>query len=115
MSKRKCVDIATKYSAIMGADKGIIFYTDIGRTFGVPITTIQTWLKDKDKIITQYEGGDVGGARKKMRTAQYPDIEKALTLWLEKARNLDFAISGPILQEKATLLATQLGHTDFTA
>ena len=49
MSKRKCVDIATKYSAIMEADKGIISNTEIGRKFGVPRTTIQTWLKDKDK------------------------------------------------------------------
>ena len=36
-------------------------------------TTLQNLVANKEKIVQLFEAGDIGGARKRMRTAQYPD------------------------------------------
>ena len=53
--------------------------------------------------------------RKRMRTAKHTDLEAALFLWFKQARNMNIPISGPLLQEKATMLSQELGISNFKA
>jgi hypothetical protein len=105
--------VETKYRALMLVEEGKMKKADIARKFEVPSNTLSTWIKSKDKIISAYEGTQFGPAVKKMRAAFYPNVEKALDLWFKDARSQKIPINGPILQAKAELLASQMGHHDF--
>lgn len=43
------------------------------------------------------------------------EIDEVLLEWYNKARGRKIPVSGPLLQEKALLIATKLGQTDFKA
>ncbi|KAH8019017.1 hypothetical protein HPB51_019214 [Rhipicephalus microplus] len=48
-----------------------------------------------------------------MRDSAYPEVEKALLLWLKKARSMNLPVSGPLLTEKALTFADQLNCPGF--
>ena len=50
-TKRKAADLSTKYQALMDLEKGIGNNRQIAEKYGVPRTTIQTWLKSKKAIL----------------------------------------------------------------
>jgi transposase-like protein len=105
--------IEEKYLAIKAVEAGQKKKIQIAKDFGVPPNTLSTWLKSKDNIIQAYETSAFGPATKKMRTADFPDVEKALDLWFRDARSNNVPVSGPILKSRAEDLAKQLGHSDF--
>jgi transposase-like protein len=106
--------IEEKYNAIKAVEAGRKKKMDIAKDFGVPPNTLSTWLKNnKDSIIKAFESSSFGPATKKMRTADFPDVEKALDLWFRDARSSSIPVSGPILKSRAEDLAKQLGHPDF--
>ena len=113
--KRKCEakSIETKYQALMLVKEGKMKKSEIAKKFEIPANTLSTWLKSKDKIIESYESSEFGPSTKKMRTAMYPEVEKALDLWFKEARSQNIPISGPILQVKAKDLSRKLGLSDF--
>ncbi|XP_022086316.1 tigger transposable element-derived protein 4-like [Acanthaster planci] len=83
--------------------------------WGIPHSSLATITKNKDKVMEQFENQAVSPARKRMRTAAYPDVEEALSMWFKAARTQNIPVSGPILQEKAWSLAKLLGHADFAS
>lgn len=115
MSKRKlnCVALEKKFEALLEVEKGVRSKGDIARAFGVPANTLSTWIKSAEKIKADYAQG--GAARKRQKTALFPDIDDALYLWFRDARTRNIPISGPILRTKAEQLAKDLGHPTFKA
>ena len=107
--------LETKYRAIIAVEAGKKKKVDIAREFGIKQNTLSTWLKNKESYKEKYESSTFAPTAKKMRTADYGDVEKALDLWFREARAANIPISGPILLSRAHDLATQLGHDDFTA
>ena len=98
--------IEIKYQAIKLVEEGKLKKGVIAKQFEVPANTLSTWLKSKDTIIQAYESSSFGPAAKKLRTAMYPDVEKALDMWFREARANNIPNSGPILQAKAEKLVT---------
>ena len=47
-----------KYEALKELEKGNT-RKDVAAQFGVPISTLSTWKKNKEKIIEQYNGGQL--------------------------------------------------------
>ena len=110
-SKRKPVSIDTKLQALDEVDKKVKSKTQIAKEYGVPSSTLSTWLKNKDALRKAH--GNFAPARKRIRTAKHSDVESALLMWFKNARAQKIPISGPVLQEKAKEYAKGLGISDF--
>jgi hypothetical protein len=110
--KRKIVTLETKYEAVRAVEKGTA-QIKVAEKMGVPRNTLCAWMKKANEIKKSYETGVWKPSSKRMRTAAYADVEEALEMWFAQARGQNIAISGPILQTKASLLAKELGHNDF--
>ena len=116
MSMKRKLNLKTiqdKYQAIRAVEAGNKKKSEIAKEFNVPPNTLSTWLKNKDKIVEAYESSSFGPATKKMRTADFPDVEKALDIWFRNARANSVPISGPILKDRGQDLAKLLGHHEF--
>ena len=77
--------IETKYRAIMSVGDGRK-KSEIAKELGIPANTLSTWLKNKEKIIDCYENSQFAPAAKKMRKANFSEVEEALDLWFREAR-----------------------------
>jgi len=79
ISKKRKLDVRTiqeKYEAIQAVAQGKKKVL-VAKDLGIPSNTLSTWLKNKDKIVQAYESSTFGPATKRMRTADFPDVEKA--------------------------------------
>ncbi len=107
--------IEIKYQVIKAVEDGKKKKGEIAKEFNIPSSTLSTWIKNKEGIKEAFESASFGPSTKRMRTALYPDVEKALDLWFRDARAAATPISGPILMARADELAQQLGHSEFSA
>ena len=69
-------------------------------------------LKNKDKIMRDYETNGPGD-RKRHRTTDFTDVNKAVYKWYCLARQRNIPVSGPMLQEEALHIAKCL-NSDST-
>lgn len=99
----------TKYDAILAVERGGKTKKQIASDFGIPMSTLSTWLKKSEEIKQKYLSGEMGSQRKKYRTAKFPEVEDALLKWFKNAREQNVAISGELMREKAKFFATSLG------
>lgn len=81
---------------------------------GVGISSVSVWVKSKSKL-EEYCAKMPN--RKSMKPSEYEQVNEALFLWFSQAREKGMPISGPILMEKAKLLAKMMGdsYKDFGA
>ena len=80
---------------------------------GVPKNTLSTLIKNKDKIINNFESAKFEPQRKRARTAQFEDVEEAIHKWFVNTRAQNMPVRGPIIRTQAEKLAKQLGYPDF--
>ena len=100
-----------KYKALKELEKGTTL-KDVAAQFGVPISTLSTWKKNKEKIIEQYNGGQLS---KRVKPEKYEHVNKSVYKWLLMLRSENIPISGPMLKEKALEFAKELGIESFQA
>lgn len=106
--------IEDKYQAILEVEKSSTRpKSEIARSFGVPANTLSTWIKNAAKIKEAYQQSSFAPERKRMRTANYEDVEHALLKWFTSVRDQNVPISGPMLTAKAEEFASRLNHPDF--
>ena len=76
----------------------------IAASLGVGKTQIQTIAKEKDDILRRWEAGE-NGERKcaKSRKCVYQDLDDTVWAWFCEARARNIPLSGPLIQEKATI------------
>ncbi|XP_069134649.1 tigger transposable element-derived protein 6-like [Argopecten irradians] len=98
-----------KYEAIMEVEKGVKSKKQIAADFGIPQSTLSTWMKNNAQIKQKFLSGEVGPQRKKSRNAKFPEVEQALLAWFNNARAQNVTVSGEILREKARFFAERLG------
>ena len=103
----------TKYDAIMEVEKGDITKKQIAEKYGIPASTLSTWLKYSDSIKEKVASGFIVPQRKRNRTAKYSEVEDSLLKWLTDARAQNVEISSAMMQEKAKDFAEELGVDDF--
>ncbi|GFN92255.1 tigger transposable element-derived protein 4 [Plakobranchus ocellatus] len=110
-NKRKCLSFDTKLKLIEEVEKGTKSKAELYREHGIAQSSLSTILKDKVKIRAAVKQGTCQ-LKKQRKSTLLPDVDKALLIWFQQARTIDFLISGPILIEKGEQLAQELGHTD---
>lgn len=84
---------------------------EIANEFGIPSSTLSTILKNKANILMNFKMLEPD--RKKMRHAEYPKLESGLLKWFIQCQNDCKPITGPLLKEKADVLAKSLGYDCF--
>ncbi|KAG0426438.1 hypothetical protein HPB47_026453 [Ixodes persulcatus] len=94
-------------------DRGDLSKTEIAKKFDIPKSTLSRISKYKEKIQDAVKRGSFATDRRRMRKTPFEEIENVLFLWFKRARSANFPISGPILEEKAGEIASQLGIDDF--
>lgn len=74
-------------------------------------------IKSKDKIKESYEKLSSKATKTVtyVRKSNYPDVEKALVLWLKQMRDKRISLSSNIISEKAQKLAEMMGYPNFRA
>lgn len=81
--------------------------------FKVGQAVISRIKRDKEKILNDWQK-NFNPDRKRKRTGQAGDVDEALLQWFSQARSRQIPVNGPLLKEKATKLATELGLLNFT-
>jgi hypothetical protein len=82
--------------------------------FNIPRSTLNTWLNNKDKILSALETSSFTPERKRMRTSAYDELDQCLLLWFQRMRSENVCISGDILKTKAIEFACKLGLNSFS-
>jgi transposase len=111
--KKESKSMEEKYAAIIECEKGLRSKTEIAKQFSVPLSTLSTWLKNKDSIKDGYQ--KFGPKRKSMKVGLYDELEEVLTTWFKATRSNNIPISGPMLQAKADELAHKMSVQGFNA
>lgn len=62
--------------------------TTLSKKYGIPQNTISGWKSQKDKIFTELSRS-IQPQRKRIRLSRYPDVEKALLVWIKDMRSRD--------------------------
>ena len=75
--KRKldCKPLEVKYKAIEAVESGKKNMIEIATEFSVKPNTLSTWLKQKESIKANYDSSTFAPGTKKMRAADYGDVE----------------------------------------
>ena len=78
----------------------------------VPLKTLSTWLKSKEKIIAAFENGE-SSKTLKLKGAGFEALYKWVYKWFINARARNVPVSGILLKEKAVLFAKEFQIEDF--
>ncbi|XP_047139139.1 tigger transposable element-derived protein 4-like [Hydra vulgaris] len=86
---------------------------EVAKKYGVPKNTLSTWIKNKTKLSTSLEKNGTKSKRKKLRSGNFKNVDKAIYTWFVAKRSQQVPIDGTILKEKALKFAEALGELDF--
>ena len=90
--KRTAISLETKYEIIEKSSKGAKT-SELAVQFEKSTSTISTILKEKEKIIKEYQNNK--GERKRIKLSQYPLLEDAMSWWFKKTNaNKNIVIDG---------------------
>ncbi|XP_064090914.1 tigger transposable element-derived protein 1-like isoform X2 [Macrobrachium nipponense] len=107
--RRKAITMETKYYIIKRSEKGET-NTEIGRALGLNRTTVQSIVKDKERILQHMECGasmkavTTQGATTRIGKQHNPNLvamEKLLLVWLEDQIQRHVPVGIALIQEKA--------------
>ena len=84
----------------------------VALSLNIAKTTVNTIWSDRDKIKRAFDEASVI-SRKRLRAAEFDDVENALLKWFNVARSQNVPISGQILREKAATFAKKMHHDSF--
>ena len=113
--KRKLTNksIIEKCKALKDLEKGMS-NKELAQKYGVPKNTVSTWVKNKNKLLISLEKNGTKSKRKKLRSGNFENVDKAIFTWFISKRS-QVPIDGTILKEKALKFAEALGELDFKA
>lgn len=108
--KYKCLTIAEKKKLIEKVEEGEK-KSDVAKEFKIPLSTLSTIIKHKEKI----NAVQTAGVRKRTTKGEFPRLEESLVIWLRQCRGQKVSISGNLLKEKAKEFASILSIKNFAA
>ena len=111
---RNHMTLDTKYKAILEVEKGAVKKL-VAEKFGIPSSTLSTWLKQKDAIKARCEAGTVGPKAKAMKAGQFEKTEQAILQYILEARASNLELSGTLIKIKAEQFAKKFGENRFCA
>ena len=86
----------------------------VAAKFGVSLGVVNRVIKRKLELEKLAEN-NCNHAAKRVKKSINEDLNEQVWEWFVAARSKNIPVSGPILQEKALNIATELGQTDFKA
>lgn len=111
--KYKTLTISDKRKIIQEIDKGEKKKFEIAKEYGIPPSTLSTFLKNRDKIMeSDIKSSD---KRKRMREPGIPEVDRAIGLWFADVRQNQINLDGITIKAKAEEFATIIGRPDFKA
>ena len=107
--KLNTLELHKKYELIKDVEKGNMKKKDIALKYGILPNTLTNILSKKDSIIKNFENGNFNNAKKqRIRACTHEDVDAILLSWFKDARNSNLPLNGPILVEKANLIAKSM-------
>src|SRR5258706_11184758 len=74
---------------------------------------ISCWLKDKEKLVSHLASGGISATTHRISKPKHPELETALTLWVEQCEARLLTITGKLIHEKAQRIAAALYIKDI--
>jgi hypothetical protein len=113
--KRKVLTLEQRVQVVKMLDAGKSC-RKVAEEMGCGKTQIQAIAKDKISILDEWEkGGNSDLKYVKRRKTTYEALNQLVWDWFCAARSKNVPISGKMIQEKAIILALEMGHDDFSA
>lgn len=105
--KRKPLSLSEKLHIIQTVDGfPSVPRTKISKELGIPVSTVNTIMLNRSKILKQSLTQQPG--RKRMKTGKYEKVEEVLVEWFRQKRALNLTINGRVLKSKAEEIAMKL-------
>jgi methylphosphotriester-DNA--protein-cysteine methyltransferase len=126
--KRRVISVAEKKAVIEAAQKDNN-KTKLAKQFTMPESTVRRILKEKEVVLGAIEEGSQA-KRVHLKAGKHQQMEEALIVWHKQMRSNNVPVSGDLMkvstfivslifinpfQEKALLIAADLGILDFKA
>lgn len=111
--KRNQISFDKKLEVIKAVEAKKGTKVEIAKLYDIPKTTLSTILKNKAKILSASQTKKHNRVRKRVRLSRWPDLEKALFLWLKEVRSKNLPVSGPLFKEKADFFAMKWSISYF--
>lgn len=115
MSKYKSLDIKTKAAIIAEVKKGVKSKKLIASEYGIAASTLSTFLKHENKILSHVVDLPKKNLRKRMKPPKHPQVNQCLIKWFKQQRDKNVPLSGPLVKAKAEEFAASLGIEGFKA
>lgn len=112
--KKLCKTAAEKLEIIRDIENGKRV-KDVCRERQMKQSTVSTIFKKREDLKRQAQECPSSLKRKKPRPCKSPQLEKAVCLFVQKARDENIPLSGPIIQSKAKFFAESLKIEGFEA
>mgnify|MGYP002717848940 FL=1 len=107
---RSSINLKTKYLIVKQIVEEKKSRKDVQNEFGIKSKqTLHQILKQKEKIVERYENLNKKNCKKTSYLSQsnYPQVEKALLLWMSEARSAHLSINGEVIRQKGIELNSQ--------
>ena len=112
MSKRKFFPMAEKVKIINYAEENLhLSSRKLAEEFGCGRTYIQTLIKQKKYILSDWECCENYSLKKKGGSEEFQDINNAVWRWFCMTREALIPVSGPMNQEEALQIALKLNYS----
>ena len=112
---KKTLTLKAKVNVIKYKDKSGCGSRSLAEKFFVGKTQILSILKNRDKILREFETNEAPSKQRSARKTGNEEINKLIWEWFKDMSRRKLPISGPMLQEKALQFAKDLGNTEFRA
>nr|CAD7593036.1 unnamed protein product [Timema genevievae] len=109
----KSLTLAEKVAMIKEVEKGLKKKSEIAKAFGITPNTLLTFLKNKQKMLSNEN--ESGQDRKRLRVSENPYVDNCVLKWFKQARDKKVPVNCPLLRAKAEHFASELGKTNFKA
>ena len=111
--KRKILTLQQRVEVLQWHEKGqscraIAMKLDVGKT------QIQSIINSGDSVLKEWQSGEGRSDRRyvKARKTTYGELNKLVWEWFCTARSKQIPVTGPLLQEKASMLCLEMPHLD---
>lgn len=108
-NKYKSLTLTEKIKILREVDNGRKTKTEIAKQYGIPLSTLSTFIKNRETIESQAESGETDGSKKRNRGAKHERLERELLDWFFQCRSNNIPLSGPLVKEKADMIALKSG------
>ena len=111
--KYTILDLDSKLKILKDVDSKNQTLTAIGKKYGVHKSTVSKIVKMRDSIEGACSSFSFQPNRKKMRTCKLDEVDEVLYRWFKQARAMSAPLSGNVLIQKASEIASEMGLDDF--